>query len=85
MCNFELPPISQRTSLHEMDTKTHISKIELDSDDGFLVTFSDGTSAGYVVEELLMLRPARESVPVMAMPEIRPAVPTNVQAISAHN
>jgi hypothetical protein len=29
---------------------------ELDADDGLLVTFSDGTTAGYVVDELLELR-----------------------------
>jgi hypothetical protein len=33
---------------------------ELDGEDGLLVTFSDGTIAGYVTEELLELRPFRE-------------------------
>ena len=33
---------------------------ELDGTDGLIVTFSDGTTAGYVVEELLELRPHRE-------------------------
>ena len=33
---------------------------EPDGDDGLIVTFSDGTTAGYVVEELLDLRPCRE-------------------------
>jgi hypothetical protein len=28
-------------------------------DDGMVVTFSDGTTAGYLVEELLDLRPQR--------------------------
>ena len=42
--------------------QTHILKVEQDSHDGLLVTFSDGTRAGYVVEELLMLRPHRERV-----------------------
>jgi hypothetical protein len=46
--------------LISMDTTTRILKIEMDSDDGFIVTFSDKTTAGYVVEELLELRPARE-------------------------
>jgi hypothetical protein len=36
-----------------------ILKVEKDGDDGVYVTFSDGTSAGYVVEELLALRPSR--------------------------
>ncbi len=31
-----------------------------DGDDGILVSFSDGTTAGYVIEELLDLRPKRE-------------------------
>jgi hypothetical protein len=40
-----------------------IVKVEQDGKDGLLVTFSDGTTAGYVVEELLKLRPIRE-VPI---------------------
>jgi hypothetical protein len=35
---------------------------ECDGDDGLIVTFSDGTSGAYVVEELLELRPIRERV-----------------------
>ncbi len=31
-----------------------------DGDDGLIVTFSDGTTGAYVVEELLELRPVRE-------------------------
>jgi hypothetical protein len=34
--------------------------VEQDGDDGLVVTFSDGTSSGFVVEELLRLRPKRE-------------------------
>jgi hypothetical protein len=34
---------------------------ERDGEDGLLVTFSDGTIAGYVAEELLELRPFREA------------------------
>jgi len=34
--------------------------VELDGDDGVLVTFSDGTTDAYVAEELLELRPYRE-------------------------
>jgi hypothetical protein len=45
-----------------MPDETHIVKVEKDSHDGLIVTFSDGTTAGYVVEELLMLRPLREAV-----------------------
>jgi hypothetical protein len=33
-----------------------------DGPDGILVTFSDGTIAGYVAEELIALRPIRERV-----------------------
>jgi len=36
--------------------------LEKDGDDGVIVTFSDGTWGAYVVEELLELRPYRESV-----------------------
>jgi hypothetical protein len=37
-------------------------KVDLDKDDGLVVVFSDNTTAGYVPEELLELRPSRESV-----------------------
>jgi hypothetical protein len=43
-----------------IDEAIQILKIEQDSHDGLIVNFSDGTTAGYVVEELLMLRPNRE-------------------------
>jgi hypothetical protein len=39
-----------------------ISSVEKDGEDGVIVTFSDGTTGGYVVEELLLLRPVRQSV-----------------------
>jgi hypothetical protein len=39
-----------------------ILKVEKDGEDGLVVTFSDGTIGGYVVEELLLLRPIREAV-----------------------
>jgi hypothetical protein len=38
----------------------HIVSAEKDGSDGVLVRFSDGTITGYVVEELLRLRPIRE-------------------------
>ena len=44
-----------------MENSITIRKVEQDGDDGVLITFSDGTVAGYVVEELLHLRPYRES------------------------
>lgn len=40
-----------------------IVKVEQEGSEGMLVTFSDGTIAGYVIEELLELRPIREKVP----------------------
>jgi hypothetical protein len=43
-------------------SSTKILKVELDGDDGVVVTFSDGTHAGYVVEELLAMRPYREPI-----------------------
>ena len=39
-----------------------ILSAEKDGDDGILVKFSDGTITGYVVEELLPLRPVREEM-----------------------
>jgi hypothetical protein len=41
-----------------MGDLTRILTVEPD-DDGLVVTFSDGTTAGYLVEELLVLRPQR--------------------------
>jgi hypothetical protein len=41
------------------DPLIRILSVEQDGDDGLIVTFSDGTTAGYVVEELLELRPVR--------------------------
>jgi hypothetical protein len=43
-----------------MSENVKISGVEQDGADGLVVTFSDGTTAGYVVEELLELRPVRE-------------------------
>jgi hypothetical protein len=37
-----------------------ILNTEFDGDDGLIVTFSDGTTGAYVVEELVELRPIRE-------------------------
>jgi hypothetical protein len=37
-----------------------IVNVEQDGPDGTLVTFSDGTIAGYIVDELIELRPLRE-------------------------
>jgi hypothetical protein len=45
-----------------MAKEIRILKVEKDGEDGLIVTFSDGTIGGYVVEELLLLRPIREAV-----------------------
>jgi hypothetical protein len=42
---------------------------ENDGDDGLIVTFSDGTTGAYVVEELLELRPVRERVAIKKLPK----------------
>jgi hypothetical protein len=42
--------------------KIKIIKVEQEGDDGVLVTYSDGTIAGYVVEELLALGSMRDKV-----------------------
>lgn len=43
-----------------MKAEIEMLAVELDGRDGLLVTFSDGTTGGYVTEELLELRPVRE-------------------------
>ena len=60
--NIGQSPAWQWGILFAMNNKTRILKVERDCDDGLIVTFSDGTRAGYVVEELLLLRPRRERV-----------------------
>ena len=44
------------------DEDIRILKVEKDNEDGLIVTFSDGTIAGYVPEELLVLRPCPEPI-----------------------
>ena len=50
-----------------MKSEIQILAVELDGTDGLMVTFSDGTTGGYVVEELLGLRPVRERVRIGAV------------------
>ena len=45
-----------------MGKEIQMLNVEKDGEDGLIVTFSDGTTGGYVAEELLLLRPIRESV-----------------------
>jgi hypothetical protein len=40
-----------------------IASVEQDGEDGVIFTFTDRTTAAYVVEELLELRPHRETLP----------------------
>ena len=47
-----------------MKADIQILAVELDGHDGVVVTFSDGTTGGYVVEELLHLRPVRERMKI---------------------
>ena len=57
----EQPALAPKATLAAMPNP-HIVRVEQDGAEGLLVTFSDGTIAGYVVEELLELRPYRELV-----------------------
>jgi hypothetical protein len=43
-----------------MPEPIQILTVEKDDGDGLITSFSDGTTAGYVAEELLELRPKRE-------------------------
>jgi hypothetical protein len=52
-----------------MAGEIHILEVEKDGEDGLIATFSDGTTGGYVVEELLELRPVRENA---SKPNARP-------------
>jgi len=69
----------KRDILLGMATGTYILRVEKDGEDGLIVTFSDGTTGGYVVEELLMMRPIREAVKELVNSK-KP--PTNVGANS---
>jgi hypothetical protein len=50
-----------------MSETIRILTVERDADDGLIVTFSDGTTAGYLSDELLELRPQRDR----AIPKIQ--------------
>jgi hypothetical protein len=50
-------------NVFSMAERIRILTIERDGEDGLIVTFSDETTAGYVAEELLQLRPSREPTP----------------------
>ena len=59
-----------------MKAEIQMLTVELDGKDGLVVTFSDGTTGGYVIEELLELRPVRERVRIkkIKMPESKSAI-----------
>lgn len=60
MSNFAQPAVPSGCMLGLMRDGIRLIAVELDGDEGLLVTFSDGTIGGYVVEELLELRPYLE-------------------------
>ena len=60
--DFEQTKAWRCDTLSNMSGEIHIHKVEQDGEDGLIVTFSDGTSCGYIVDELLELRPIREMV-----------------------
>lgn len=45
-----------------MKEEIQIVSVERDGDDGLIVAFSDRTTAAYIAEELLELRPYREEI-----------------------
>jgi hypothetical protein len=53
----------------DMNSPIRIVSVQKDEDDGVFVTFSDGTATGYVVEELVELRPIRERNTVSPLPK----------------
>jgi hypothetical protein len=62
MSNIRQMAAGQQGTLFLMASSVTILNVEKDGEDGLIVTFSDGTIGGYVVEELLQLRPIRETV-----------------------
>jgi hypothetical protein len=60
MTNTEQFTRSLVRTLPLMDEKIKIVGIEQDGDEGLIVMFSDGTTAAFLAEELIELRPQRE-------------------------
>ena len=52
---------------------------EVDGDDGLIVTFSDGTTGGFVVEELLDMRPVREKAEGPEARTVGQGLPTKIR------
>jgi hypothetical protein len=63
MSNIAQSAFDASNKVVHMDGDIQIAHVAMDHSDGIIVTFSDGTIAGYVVEELLELRPHREPIP----------------------
>lgn len=63
-------PLPPRAIVSIMKGEIQILAVELDGPDGLIATFSDGTTGGYVVEELLELRPVRERVKIKKVPNV---------------
>jgi hypothetical protein len=57
-----------------MTSAIKILTTEFDGDDGLIVTFSDGTTGAYVVEEMLELRPFRERSKTKVVAKARSAL-----------
>jgi hypothetical protein len=62
VCHMRQAALSRTDRVHRMADHIEIVNTELDGADRLMVKFSDGTMAGFVVEELLELRPHREPV-----------------------
>lgn len=69
MCNIRQMAAGRQVTLSLMASRVTILEVEKDGEDGVIVTFSDGTFGGYVVEELLLLRPIRENCQQAKGPE----------------
>lgn len=54
--------VGRQHTVYVMANLVTISNVVKDGEDGLIVTFSDGTTGGYVVEELLLLRPVRQPI-----------------------
>lgn len=71
LSNVEQPALPTIRIVACMTDEIQMLAVELDGKDGLIVTFSDGTTGGYVIEELLKLRPVRERVNIKKKIPIR--------------
>ncbi len=75
--NIEHHAAVETNRLSAMASDIHILEVVKDGDDGLIVTFSDGTVGGCVVEELLELRPVREKAKKPKARTLGPKPPTH--------